>query len=506
LSVKRFRFIFIFSMFFWVSLSSYKQVYLNCLRFSNLPDANSPMKLPLDLDFIPDKTGIFIVGGSVRDLLCGKTPTDYDIVVEGDPYLVARRLVAKTRGRLVEFGKPGQRIIRVVSGVQCFDIMSVYGGSIVEDLRRRDFTINAIALELTTGSLIDQFGGRRDLTEKKIRMVSSDVFRKDPVRLIRAFRLKATLGLRIEAYTEGAIGADAHLIATAAGERIREELVKILKCSNSHESVIQMARTGLLFYIIPVSAKLKNSPTAIDVPLRTIQRILFPYHQLEILLNKLDQLLPTVCRYLAEDIGQNRAILLKLAALVAAVRTPTMLRKTSKRSTVRVDGYDRKENARVTEICHRLRCSRRETDFIGFLLKNQTKAFSLFNARQKKIPLRKAMMRFFMTCEELTPGVLLLAMANGGCPADPNEPLRQPFSAFILNLLQTYYAVFQQEASLPPLLNGDDLITELGLKPSAKFRWILTELRAERLLNLAMTRTEAIEMVKHLISRQRRMQ
>jgi hypothetical protein len=194
-------------------------------------------------------------------------------------------------------------------------------------------------------------------------------------------------------------------------------------------------------------------------------------------------------------------MLLKLAALLAVVRTPAGQRKTTKRSAVPGDGYDRKKAALAIEICRRLRCSRRETDFIEFLMKQQTKAFSLFNSRQKKIPLQKAMMRFLMACEDMAPAVLLFAMANGRCPADQDEPLGKQFSDFILNLLQTYYTVFRKEASLPPLFTGDDLITELGLAPSPGFRWILTELRAERLLNLAMTRAEARELVKKMIAR-----
>jgi tRNA nucleotidyltransferase/poly(A) polymerase len=460
------------------------------------------MKLPFDSNLIPDKIGVFIVGGSVRDLLRGKTPSDYDMVVEGDPASVARRLAAKTNGRVVEFGKPGKRIIRVVSAEHCFDIMPLNGGSIEEDLHRRDFTINAMALELATGNLLDPFGGQRDLVEKKIRMVSADVFRRDPVRLMRAFRLKASLGFRIEAHTVVAIGTQAHLIAKSAGERIREEFVKILKCGNSYDSLFQMARTGLLFFLIPPTLKLKNDRSVTDAPPKTIRRILFPYRQLESLLNRLDQLLPAAGRHLAEDIDQNRAMLLKFAALLAAVLTPAMQRRPHKSSPLPVDGHDRHPLVRATEICRRLRCSRKETDLIEFLMQNQTGAFALFDARQEKAPLRKAVMRFLMTCGQMTPAVLLLAMANGRRPADLHEPLGQQFSDFILNLLQTYYAVFRQEASLPPLLTGDDLITELGLAPSPDFRRILTELRAERLLNLAMTRQEAIEIIKKMITPQ----
>jgi poly(A) polymerase len=463
----------------------------------------SPMKLSFDSNLIPHMFGVYIVGGSVRDLLYGKKPSDYDIVVEGDPGLVARRLAAKINACIVEFGKAGQKIIRVIGADHRFDIMPVNGRSIDEDLRRRDFTINAMALDLATGNLIDRFGGLGDLAEKKIRMVSDEAFRRDPVRLIRAFRLKASLELGIARETENAISKEAHLITGAAGERVREEFFKILKCGNSHDSIFQMAHNGLLYYILTPGPKIEKNWIGKDLSFETIQHILSPYQQLEGLLKELAQLLPTVGRRLSEDVDQNRAILLKFAASLTIARLLVTRQRSYPRNTIAVGVDNDDAITRATEVCRRLRCSRKETDFIEILLKNETRTLALFNARQKMPKFQKAMMRFFMDCGNSASPALLFAMANVKGAADPTGPLEQQFSDFILKLMETYYVVFRQEASLPPLLNGHDLITEFGLAPSPVFRQILEELRAERLLNLAMTRPEAIAIVKEMIRRQR---
>ena len=146
------------------------------------------MILPFDTNIFPHKSGVFIVGGSIRDLMSNRTPFDYDVVVQHDVASFTNRLASKTSGRLVELGKQGQVMRRVITKDLIFDIMPLNGANIDEDLLQRDFTVNAMALSVSSGSLIDHVGGRRDLVSNKIRMVSKDVFRKDPVRLIRAYR------------------------------------------------------------------------------------------------------------------------------------------------------------------------------------------------------------------------------------------------------------------------------------------------------------------------------
>ena len=216
------------------------------------------LKLPFDTNIFPFNTGVYVVGGSVRDLLAGRMPHDYDLVVHQDWTNFASRLTAATGGHIVEFGKQDQKMLRVVTKDRFFDIMPVNGSSIENDLGLRDFTINAMALDVSTGNLIDPIGGQKDLAAKKVRMVSREVFRKDPVRLIRAYRMAANFDLSIDKNTRAAIAADANLIQESAGERIREELYKILQCPQSHVYLSMMDQSGLLLHIFPKFLKLKK--------------------------------------------------------------------------------------------------------------------------------------------------------------------------------------------------------------------------------------------------------
>jgi len=100
-------------------------------------------------------------------------------------------------------------------------------GAIEDDLRTRDFTVNAIAERLSDGGRVDPFGGERDLVARVLRVVTSDVFVDDPLRLLRAVRLEDELGLRLEAESEMLVRRDAALVARPAGERVLAELLRL---------------------------------------------------------------------------------------------------------------------------------------------------------------------------------------------------------------------------------------------------------------------------------------
>ena len=209
-------------------------------------------------DIMPKGKGAYIVGGSVRDLLLGQTPVDYDIAVYENPKYFAQRVAEKTSGRLVELGKPGQVLFRVVSKNYVYDISPITGPSIEDYLLNRDFTINALAWDLSSKRVVDCVNGQKDITDRKIRMVSKAVFQKDPIRLIRVYRISAAFDFSIEPRTTAAIKDNAPLLQTSAGERVKPELFKILGASNSYYFLSQMAKTGVLQTIFPELIGLQN--------------------------------------------------------------------------------------------------------------------------------------------------------------------------------------------------------------------------------------------------------
>ena len=208
--------------------------------------------------FIIPSAGAYLVGGCVRDLLLGRSPTDYDVAVEDSPADYAAALAAPIGGRVVVLGKAGARTWRVAAGDLIVDVCPIQGDSIRDDLLRRDFTINAMAVATVGGEVVDVAEGREDLAHRTIRMVSRSVFRTDPVRLIRAFRFAAQLGFAIEAGTRDAVRGDAGLIARSAGERIRDEFYKLIGAEHHVSAVADMAATGLLTAVFPELASTRR--------------------------------------------------------------------------------------------------------------------------------------------------------------------------------------------------------------------------------------------------------
>jgi tRNA nucleotidyltransferase/poly(A) polymerase len=446
--------------------------------------------LPFDTNIFPFKTGVYVVGGSVRDLLAGRMPHDYDMVVHQDCTNFAGRLAAMTGGHIVELGKQDQKMLRVVTKDHFFDILPVNGTSIENDLRGRDFTINAMAVDVSSGNLIDPLGGQKDLAVKKVRMVSREVFRKDPVRLIRAYRMAATFGYHIDKSTQDAIAADANLIQKSAGERIREELFKILQCPASHPYLSLMAGSDLLFSIFPEFLKLRQLRLQPAAPRTLFDQTLDSYNHLEKLLDPEDEFR----RY--ED--ADRCILMKWAILFHDLDGLPAEAPPGDQKIEHPDAHAHQSAAVAQSICRRLRFSRRQSEAIEMIIRHHFKPLILFSEHLKNSPVEKGFIRLFLKCNDITPDVLLHALAEFRGQKEAGDPVINEFTGFIRKLLRKYDTELRPRALLPPPINGNDLINEFGMQPSAEFKHILNRVEEERLCQPTYSREQALKLVENL--------
>ncbi len=224
--------------------------------------------------FIDSKFEIYLVGGCVRDMLQNKTPKDWDLTTNATPEqmlkLFPNGFYDNTFGtvgipleKLEETEHP--KIVEITTyrtekGYSDRRHPEVeWGKTIEEDLSRRDFTMNAIALKLSaddqtnTSDIVDPFNGREDLANKRIRAVGDpDLrFKEDALRLMRAVRFAGQLGFDIEEHTLNAVIKDAALLSEISKERVRDELMKLLGSDYPYEGVMLLKNTNLLEYIIP---------------------------------------------------------------------------------------------------------------------------------------------------------------------------------------------------------------------------------------------------------------
>jgi tRNA nucleotidyltransferase (CCA-adding enzyme) len=206
--------------------------------------------------------GVYLVGGTVRDILLGEPSFDVDVVVVGDAIAVAQALAGRLDGRVrahPQFGTAvvlygdDERLDVVTARSETYEapaaLPTVEPGSIDEDLRRRDFTINAMAVSLTgddAGRLVDPFDGRGDLEERRIRVLHDRSFIDDPTRILRAIRYEDRYGFRMDDGTEALARsciATGH-VGDLSGARLREELVALLEEGDVSHAIPRLAQLG----------------------------------------------------------------------------------------------------------------------------------------------------------------------------------------------------------------------------------------------------------------------
>ena len=456
--------------------------------------------IQIDTKIFPKSRGAYIVGGAIRDILCGRPPLDYDVAVTADPVEFARQVANNTNGRLVEIGKPGQEIIRVVAKETMIDISKAKGRSIEDDLQARDFSINAMAYDLFSLQLIDPLGGQSDLTRKTIRMVSKGIFNQDPIRLLRAFRMAAVLQFDIESHTKSAIEKHSGLIQQSAGERVREELFKMLQSARSHIYLRQLAETGLLFATLPELSDLKQCRQNRFHQFDAWEHTLRAYYHLERLLHSgPDQALLTVKGApLAHRIAKSRRPLLKFSILLHDIGKPAA-QTADKDGNLHFYGHERQGAQMAASVCKRLKCSTRDADSICFLVRHHTRPLSLFRALKEENADPRAITRFFIKCAEHICELLMGAVADMLAKEKEQNDRSLAFIKFVNQLLAEFEINFKPKKSRPPLITGHDLKNNFGLKPSPLFKKILDRLEEERLSRTDMTRQETLAFVKKLI-------
>jgi tRNA nucleotidyltransferase/poly(A) polymerase len=220
---------------------------------------------------------VYTVGGTVRDELLGHPRKDLDLLVTGLPQPDLLRylrpygrvqLTGRAFGviKLLPHGWDGPPIdvalprteISTGIGHRDFEVTFDHMLPVETDLGRRDFTINAMAIDLADGHLLDPFGGYEDLQQRRLRQVSTVAFPEDPLRMLRGIQLAARFALQIEPATRESMRTHAAAITTVAPERIAEELRKLFQARAPSQGFVVMHEVGLLMHILPELARLAD--------------------------------------------------------------------------------------------------------------------------------------------------------------------------------------------------------------------------------------------------------
>ena len=450
---------------------------------------------------IPEDQHVFLVGGAVRDLMLQRQIRDFDFTLAGSAIPLARKLADKLAGDfyvLDEERDAGRILLNEGEQTLTLDFMAQREASLEADLKARDFTINAMALDLQQAdALLDPLGGAADLQARKLRACSPSAMQDDPVRVLRAVRMAASFELKIEKQTRDWMRAASRQLNEVSAERLRDELFRLLSAPKLAASFRALGMLGALEVPLPELSALKER----ELWERALQRIA----SLEKILAVLDINYPTegardlhsglvvlrlgryreqISAHLAEEKvnERRRRSLLFLAALYQDV------------GKALVKDGEELLLARAED----LHLSKREIETLRTILANQELPAKLSGTGTT--PDRRSIYRFFRATAEAGVDICLLSLADLMGSQGP-ELSRDALAArldTIRELLEAYWERYKEVVSPRPLLNGDDLMAELKLEPGAQIGEILEALREAQAAGEIKNRKEALAHAKGL--------
>lgn len=419
----------------------------------------------------------YLVGGCVRDILLGREPADYDVATDATPDRV-QQIFPHSLAVGAQFG-----VIIVTEDVRAADSPQVevatfrsdvgysdgrhpdrvvYATSAAEDVKRRDFTINALLLNPETKEVLDYVGGREDLRAGIIRAIGrpDERFREDKLRMARAVRFAARFGYGIEAATFAAIAKLAPEIRQVSAERLRDELTKLLTEGAARRGFELLDETRLLPELLPEVARMKG----VDQPPQFHPEGDVWTHTLLMLAELPARCAPTLAwGVLLHDVG----------------KPPTFTPPSGPDGRIRFDEHVEVGTRMAEEICRRLRFSNDDTNQIASLVANHLR---FKDAPRMKASTLKRFVRLDRFEEHLELHRLDCFSSHGVLDN--------------FDFVRRFLAETPPEQVRPPrLLTGEDL-KEMGYRPGPLFKTILEAVEEAQLNGKIGSREEAVRLVQ----------
>jgi poly(A) polymerase len=460
----------------------------------------------------------YAVGGTPRDLLLNRPPVDLDLVTSAKPRTVAERLAESLGGSpfALDEERGHYRLALTDGPLREVDVSQVT--DLQADLFRRDYTINAMAAPLredgSLGDLIDLSGGVADLEAGTLRMVTRAALRDDPIRLLRAVRLSVELDLEIEEETEEAIREFAFFLPRTAGERQREELVRILETRHAAASIRLLDSLTLLDELMPEL----TAGRGVGQPFEHHYWDVFD-HSIEALAaldlmlapaDDPDRWLAPVFRdvlagfdldtYLDDRVGgHSRRVLLKLAGLLHDVSKPET--KTEQPDgRVRFLGHPEQGAEKSQSICERLRFGTKEARFVALLVEEHLRPTQL--SQGDTLPSKRALYRFFRDLDDAAPACLFLSLADAAAARGPRleKDRWAGHVAYVRWVLESGLHPDQDAPKPERLVDGTALMAALNLEPGPDVGRLLAAIDEAQAVGELSTPEEAIALARSLHS------
>lgn len=472
-------------------------------------------------DVLPADQEIYLVGGAVRDLFLSRLSPDFDFALPSGGISLSRKIANALKADFVPLDDErdtGRVIVQENESRIFLDFATYRGKNLEEDLRARDFTINAIAYNLQDDTLIDPADGVKDIHAKIIRACSANSFTDDPVRILRAVRQAASFDFTIDKQTREWMNQAHPLIRSISVERIRDEIFKILSGKRVSESVKALDMLGVISELMPELLKMKGveqtSPHVFEVWIHTLavleylEKILFNLYEetpknefAEALQNQLGKFREPITKHFSSSLNIDRPhrSILFFSALYHDVCKPDT-KTIEENGRIRFFNHDVQGAEVADERARSFNLSNDEVDRIHVIIKNHMRIHS-FTSRlenHNEYPTRKAIYRFFRDAGKAGIDLIFLALADMRGTRHKELTLKSwnIYLEISRILLENYLEKPEETVSPPRLIDGNELMKELNLTPSKLIGELLESIRENQAEGNIQTREQALEFAK----------
>jgi tRNA nucleotidyltransferase/poly(A) polymerase len=469
----------------------------------------------------PPEVAVYLVGGVVRDLLLGRPVHDVDLILTGAIRQVAHRVTDALHGDfyLMDDERDTVRVIvHPEDGEAIYlDFCALRAETLDRDLRDRDFTVNAIALDLRQMDLpVDPMGGVADLRAGVLRACSPGAFLKDPVRVMRGVRLSFSLGFTIEPATLEHMRQAAGEFRRVSTERLRDELLRILEGRRPADALRLLDQLGGLAFLLPELAGMKavtqSPPHHLDVWEHTLRLIAeleglwqtfvegcSPETQspLTTALACLEPYRPALAAHFHTAITPNRSLrgLLFLAGLYHDAAKPEA-RTVEPGGRIRFLRHEEIGAAWVAQRARNLALSQVEAQRIEVTVRQHMRIHLLADSDEKVT--RRAIFRYFRDTGPAGVDIVLLSLADVlatyGDALDPQVWQNELETARLL--LAAWFDQPEQSVKPPRLITGDDLMRELRLAPGPQIGRLLAAIQEAQAVGEVTSYPQAVEFAR----------
>ncbi len=459
---------------------------------------------------------IWFVGGGVRDYILGRKTYDLDFAVDGDAIATAKRVAdqlegyyytldeARGTGRVIHEDEDGRR--------QTLDFARLRGDDIIADLASRDFTINAMAVNLSDpGEWLDPTGGVRDLKDKILRVCGPDSISTDPVRALRAVRLAIEFDLTVDPETLSLIRDAQERLRETSPERVRDEFFQILNGQRPGRAIRLLNHLDLLSIVFPELKDLEglaqpppHAYPALEHSLSVVDRmsdvlvVLGTKHDPEEAADMyLAQVTLRIGRFrdqlnlhLNQYLSNSRTVrqLIYLAALCHDVGKPVVAGDPG--ALISFEGHELIGAEMMEQRGKELRLSNKEILRLGRIIRHQERPSTL--ERSTPISARE-IYRYFRETGEAGVEVLILSMADflgTYIPPAPQQAWQVRIES-VRTLMEAYFHEHDRFIDPTPLLRGDEIITIYGIQEGPQVGLLLERLKEAQAADEVRTREEA---------------